>query len=144
MTTAFSVNNVADALHGLLNVSGVTSLVSSRIYHRKAPSGAEPTYPLVTYQAWARMVPEWTLGASRSSFAGSFRVVGWTRDDPRTASDIGAAIEDALSAFASSTLVGGRRFIVVRPGEYINEHETRDDGYTYYQVGAIYEVEVTE
>lgn len=136
--SVFDGNVVADAIYDLLNVAGVTALVpNSRIIAESLPKNETPTYPSVQYVVYSDFKPQRTLGRGVAVYKGSYKVVGWTQDDPRGARALAKALQQAMQA---STPAG---FVDISPGRpiWIVENE-EGDGSNYYQAGAIYEIEV--
>ena len=143
MTYSWDQNAIDDFIFDMLNIAGVTGLVSSRIYNHRVPSGTPPQYPLVRYQVWSRFRPQYTLGNGRSHYKGSYRIVGIAEDDPRGAKAIQKQIEAAMIAnpVAIST---GQTVVVCRPQEYTyDEQDLIGDGKTYILAGVQIELEVT-
>lgn len=136
--SAFDGNFVADAIYDLLNVVGVTALVpADRILAESLPKGETPTYPSVQYVVFTDFRPTRVLAGGVVSYKGSYKVVGWTQDDPRAARDLAKALQQAMQA---NTPAG---FVDISPGRPIWMQENEEgDGANYYQAGQIYEIEV--
>lgn len=140
---AFDQNALDDFVFDLLNVAGVTASVSTRIYHRRVPAHEEAVFPLAQYQIWNRFKPSRTIGGGRSSYKGSYRVIGYFLEDPRGAKDFSKAIEEAMikSTYAA---IGSQAIIDLEVQQYIyDEKDMYGDGKVYIMAGAIYDMEVT-
>lgn len=141
---AWSQNAMNDWIYDKLNVAGITGTVSTRIYHHEVPPGTEATYPLARYQVWNRFRPQHTLGNGRSSYRGSYRIVGIFVDDPRAANTFATAIENAMLTLPHSSLVGGAQIVNCRPTDFVYSVKSDyGDGKSYIQAGATFEIEVT-
>ena len=127
-------------------MAGGTDLVGDAIFHRRQEPDAIPVFPCVTYQTFNRFAPDYTLGRGNARYVGSYKIVGWTQDDPRTPNDIAMAIEEAVVADPSTyPLVGGHQILILRNEEQVDDEDddNRGDDHRYHQSGAIYHMELT-